>query len=395
MTGIPPSAAKSLSSLNAKGAISEATGGSFKDGAIGSVVGSLAATGAGVIGDYTTNAPLANIIAHAALGCAAASAGGKDCASGAVGGAAGATLARMIDGAISETDLSDTAKRAIIGGGGVAGSMLVAGALGKDVLTAGNAAGNEVLNNYLYHYKGKIIAYDKKDNDKLIELSDKDAIKLALQNRELISPVITGLTKQDGPILVSEESAEQMSTSKTYDLNNAADRKQLAQEAGMGYKNLSDQNTRIYVQTGMDNKPEDAIKSAQTLSTLLKQPVGYINNSTDGLIGDVGEYLPNSLSKKDVLNEYTLRTLDAKGPTLIVAHSAGNEDARKALIAGALYGHQYDNLSVISFGSPVGSSVLQSAINKSGATFLGQVNDWRDPVPAQQSEQEGLTCSPN
>ena len=67
----------------------------------------------------------------------------------------------------------------------------------------------------------------------------------------------------------------------------------------MGYKNLSDQNTRIYVQTGMDNKPEDAIKSAQTLSTLLKQPVGYINNSTDGLIGDVGEYLPNTLSKKD------------------------------------------------------------------------------------------------
>lgn len=158
----------------------------------------------------------------------------------------------------------------------------------------------------------------------------------------------------------------------------------------MGYKNLTEQNTRIYVQTGMDNKPEDAIKSAQALSTLLKQPVGYINNGTDGLSGDVGEYLPNSLSKKDVLNEYTLRTLDAKGPTLIVAHSAGNEDARKALIAGALYGHQYDNLSVVSLGSPVSSSVLKSAIDKGGATFLGQVSDWRDPVTYSRTAGVGV-----
>jgi len=148
----------------------------------------------------------------------------------------------------------------------------------------------------------------------------------------------------------------------------------------MGYKNLTDQNTRIYVQTGMDNKPDDAAKSAQALSTLLKQPVGYINNGTDGLTGDVGEYLPNSVSKKDVLNEYTYRTLDAKGSTLIVTHSAGNEDLRKAVLAGALYNHQYPNLSVVSLGSPVSASALQSAIDKGGATFLGQVNDWRDPV---------------
>jgi filamentous hemagglutinin len=116
------------------------------------------------------------------------------------------------------------------------------------------------------------------------------------------------------------------------------------------------------------------------LSTLLGQPAGYINNGTEGLAGDVGEYLPDSVSKKDVLNEYTYRTLDAKGPTLIVTHSAGNEDARKALLAGALYDHRYDNLSFVSVGSPVSARALQQAAGQGGAQFLGQVNDWRDPV---------------
>lgn len=97
-------------------------------------------------------------------------------------------------------------------------------------------------------------------------------------------------------------------------------------------------------------------------------------------MGDVGEYLPNSLSKKDVLNEYTYRTLNAQGPTLIATHSAGNEDARKALQAGTMYGHSYDNLSFVSLGSPVSNSVMKNSVTNAGANYLGQVNDWRDPV---------------
>ncbi len=61
-------------------------------------------------------------------------------------------------------------------------------------------------------------------------------------------------------------------------------------------------------------------------------------------------------------------------------HSAGNEDARKALQAGALYGRSYDNLSFFSLGSPVSSSVMQQSVIGAGANYLGQVNDWRDPV---------------
>ena len=63
----------------------------------------------------------------------------------------------------------------------------------------------------------------------------------------------------------------------------------------MGYKNLTDQATRIYVQTGMDTTPSDAEHSAMALNRLLEQPVGYINNGTEGLAGDLGEYLPDTI----------------------------------------------------------------------------------------------------
>ncbi len=83
----------------------------------------------------------------------------------------------------------------------------------------------------------------------------------------------------------------------------------------MGYVNINGQ-ARVFVQTGMDNTRQDAGVSAQALSkTLGGVGTDYINNGTEGLGGDVGEYLPNSLSKRDVLNEYTERTLNAQGPT--------------------------------------------------------------------------------
>ena len=91
----------------------------------------------------------------------------------------------------------------------------------------------------------------------------------------------------------------------------------------MGYINLSDACSRIYVQTGMVNRSQDAEKSARQLSELLKQPAGYLNNGTEGLMGDVGEYLPTTLAMKDVLNEYTYRTLNARSPVLIVTTAQG------------------------------------------------------------------------
>ena len=150
----------------------------------------------------------------------------------------------------------------------------------------------------------------------------------------------------------------------------------------MGYVNLADTRTRIYVQTGMDNHhPANAEQSAQLLSQILGGvSTGYLNNATEGLAGDVGEYLPKHLTLKDALNEYTYRTLNARGPVLILTHSAGNEDARKALQVGALYGHQYPNLSFLPLASPVSAKAWQQTTQQGGAGLVGPVKDWRDPV---------------
>ena len=125
-------------------------------------------------------------------------------------------------------------------------------------------------------------------------------------------------------------------------------------------------------------------------------PVGLIFNATLGAPeansgqGDVGEYLPDQLGLKDVLNEYTYRQLNAKGETqVIVGHSAGNEDYRKAMQAGALYKHQYKNLSYLSVGSPVSDKTLQQVSNHAGVNYLGQINDWRDPVTHSKTWMAG------
>ena len=161
----------------------------------------------------------------------------------------------------------------------------------------------------------------------------------------------------------------------------------------MGYTAING-SARVFVQTGMKTKPEDAQTNAQILSQVLNgTSTGFIHNGTQGLINDFGEYLPNSLSKKDVITEYTYRTLNAQGPTLIALHSAGNEDARKALQAGALYGRSYDKLSFVSLGSPVSSSVMKQSVTSAGANYLGQVNDWRDPVTYSKLFLSGLGAS--
>ena len=90
-----------------------------------------------------------HIAAHALLGCAAAAAGDKDCASGAIGGATSAALTPYIDQFTGMHDplarsATITALAAFAGG-------TVAGALGRDANVALSAAQNEAQNNYLTH----------------------------------------------------------------------------------------------------------------------------------------------------------------------------------------------------------------------------------------------------
>jgi hypothetical protein len=133
-------------------------GGSFGDAFKSSVVGDLAAVGANAVGQGTNALSPGNIVGHAAIGCAAAAATGKDCASGAIGGAGAAIVNPLLDQAIGGVDGSgwgsnpETAQQvqtATLQLGSMGVSAAAAAALGKDGMTAALAAQNETVNNFL------------------------------------------------------------------------------------------------------------------------------------------------------------------------------------------------------------------------------------------------------
>ncbi|WP_197498383.1 DUF637 domain-containing protein, partial [Cupriavidus gilardii] len=142
-------------------------GGSFGSALIGNLVSQGAALGASAIG---LNLPgigtpgadagtiLANALAHGALGCAAASATGRDCAGGAIGGAASAIAAPLIrDYVYADSPVlnyaDDPNRLALTVGlatliGGATGALL-----GRDAASASLAAQNEALNNATSRYQ--------------------------------------------------------------------------------------------------------------------------------------------------------------------------------------------------------------------------------------------------
>ncbi|MFA7293735.1 MAG: DUF637 domain-containing protein, partial [Rhodocyclaceae bacterium] len=155
--------AQNLGGIAARGVVNAGVntamyGGSFGDAFKSSVVGDLAAVGANAVGQGTNALSVGNILGHAAVGCAAAAANGKDCAAGAIGGAGAAIVNPLLDQAIGGSDgagwgsTPETAQQmqtATLQLGSMAVSAATAAALGKDGMTAALVAQNETVNNFL------------------------------------------------------------------------------------------------------------------------------------------------------------------------------------------------------------------------------------------------------
>lgn len=261
-------------------------------------------------------------------------------------------------------------------------SMLIAN--NKEFSSVDKGSGEDSV----YLYNGKVVATDKVKNDKVIVLSQEDKQKLLkedgtydLVNLANILKPITFADTYDTTPTISSNAQNNLTDSKVYDLNNKNDFNTLQKETDMGYIN-NDLNTKVYFANGMDNTPEQAQASAALISELIKQPVGVIINSTHGIDNDTQEYLKSSLTTKDVLNEYTYRKINdtATTPVTIITHSAGNEDFNKAISLGVNEGYNYPNLQVISVGSPLSASTLNQTVSSANGLFVGQVNNWKDPV---------------
>ena len=132
----------------AAGAAGELTGSGFHTALLDSIVNEAAARGANEIGrgNFGEQGTLGHALAHGVLGALAAGARGADAYSGAVGAIAATLVEQPLDQALGLQDrnreIALTALSMLVGG-------TAADALGGDALTAGRAAQNATVNNYL------------------------------------------------------------------------------------------------------------------------------------------------------------------------------------------------------------------------------------------------------
>ena len=143
----------------------------------------------------------------------------------------------------------------------------------------------------------------------------------------------------------------------------------------------------IYYQNGMDNSELESKEGAAYLGRKLglkEGEVGVFSNKTQGRVADFKEYCA-PLGMKDVLNAYEYERISKmSGPEerhLIVAFSAGNEDAYKAMQVLNLENRNLGgNIDFISVGSPRGKKDLEGMAEKVGGNVIGQYNNWKDPT---------------
>lgn len=219
--------------------------------------------------------------------------------------------------------------------------------------------------NAIYLYKSRVVATDGVNDKKVIDLTDKEVFTQMMYNSYRKDEI---------------KHIDQQDTSKfenVYYLDNKDGFEILRAATEQTYIGISP-NTKIVFQNGMNT---DQASMNQNLN-LFKQDftnVGSIHNDSGeyGIISDIFEWKPNYLTTKDVLNAEILQRLSPN--TLVVTHSAGNSDIKKANQVNSLVNAQTPYY-LISVGSPKSATDLKESTKSVGATFVNQINHSNDPV---------------
>jgi filamentous hemagglutinin family protein len=250
----------------------------------------------------------------------------------------------------------------------------------------------------VYIYNNKVIATDGINDGKVIDLTGHEYTDYYLntqQNGGLQPKMVSssGLIEFKGVRIINQEDTSHYQN--IFDLNNPEDFETLRQATDMNYNNIN-QDTRIVFENGMMNTFENASSIQQMIQKdFYDESVGLINNETGsmfGVIEDAVEWLPNTLSTKDVLNAHQLQQLSPN--TVVITHSAGNEDIHKANQVNEFI-EAKTPYKLISVGSPKSVTDLQESTRSVGATFVEQRNHPNDPVTiANKDADYDMTYSP-
>jgi filamentous hemagglutinin family protein len=171
--------------------------GRMGDSFMQSFVGDLSAMGASYIGTTWGGGrdPLMQTVAHAGLGCAAASAVGKDCTAGAIGGLSESVLGNVVDhfGGLPVTQSGyTTATQALYTGGALVFADILADAADRDIGTAMGAAQNAAVNNYLSNWQQALKDKELRSCASLLDCS-KVRFKWALIDKQQDLGLVIGV----------------------------------------------------------------------------------------------------------------------------------------------------------------------------------------------------------
>jgi hypothetical protein len=158
----------------------------------------------------------------------------------------------------------------------------------------------------------------------------------------------------------------------------------------------SGDNKMIYFQNGIKTNDKTAKSVVNLIGTIINNThdVGLIHNDTESMVADIDEYDRKGFKLQDTLTAHTYEKIAKSGEkSLIILHSAGNQDYYKAATYAAFEGKDLSGLEVMSVGSPRSLADLQAASDKVNVNFLGQYNDWKDPVTHSMSWGVGASAS--
>lgn len=144
-------------------------------------------------------------------------------------------------------------------------------------------------------------------------------------------------------------------------------------------------STNIFFQNGMMNNYKTAGEIASLVSQSTNRPTGMIVNNTGGAVDDVFEYLPNELVLRDALNGEIYQQIDRfnlenNQRSLIITHSAGNNDNMKGNQVLQLTNTRVSTIDVMNVASPISQSRMQQNLDQTGMNIIGTYNNWKDPV---------------
>ena len=238
--------------------------------------------------------------------------------------------------------------------------------------------------NKIFIYNNRVVGIDKNLNDNLVvDLTTWEALTNGylmpdIKDKLFFSPFIKINNILSDKTIINDIPDTNKYTNQ-YDLTNKSDFEKLRVKTEQTYENINN-NTKIVFINGMGNTLENARESVNLIKQDYGNNVGLINNATGkylGIIEDAAERVSNFTTTKDVLNAYSIKQLSKD--TIIITHSAGNEDIFKANKINKEIGVKTP-YNLISVGSPKSATDLKQSTKNVGSNFITQINHKNDPV---------------